>query len=1174
MALAHRHAWGLNPDVGRCVQWADDDTLIYACGHAVVLRTEHNQQFIAGSADGGEGFTALALSPSRLSIAVAEAADRATVKVYDVATRKRRKTLERPDTNAARFTSLCFGLNEDDLLGLASQATPPLLCAWSANSGKVKASTALVEPVAGAFYVDAQHSPLDRVVSCLASDGLRFARARATDTDEELRALPPCSENFEGTLRCHCWLTHAEHRTVAGTSSGKLLLYEACQYACPLEIEVEGAVTAVASLARGLVCGSSLGTAHVFGPGAQGSLATLFAPHFAVTVSTSPIVALSNRPDEGLSACVTKDRQCFSFPLADAAGATRPAPSLLVPAHFSGAITGLDLCARKPLVITCGEDKTVRTWNYVTRALELVKTFAEDPLSIAFHPSGLHCAIGFNDKLRLAHVLVDDLRVYKEINVKHCKDVRFSKGGQFFACCNSTTVSVYDFYDLTKLADLRGHSSKVKSLAFSDDDRTLVSGGTDGAVYVWDWLHGKRLGEFVQKGCQYLDVCVTQESVIALSSDSMLREFSRDMTPTKQLDGGCVLGHVLASSETLYVGTSTSGQPGHVRAYTNPLTGDFLEYASNGLQVTRLRLSRDGRILACAGADGSLLLFDVTEEAEKAERSGSQDKALGGLGWSRDVLATRTDLEERRFAVHEKRSKLEELQLHNEYQLRLKDMSSSEKLKEVGEKYQQDREAEATRYTLLIEEREEVSDECEERIGRMEDTHRHALQELENAYQQKIMLEVERYEQLEHEREISKKRWDSRQATLKETHALYVNELGEDFSTRLEADKAKRASLEKARATMEKEHAEARSQLDEDIDVEIQNLRGTYDSKLADEREASLRYKGENGIMRKKFTVIQQQLEDSGEEISKRTHTALDLKSTMRALEKEIAHEKQEITGRDDVIGLRERKIYNLKKKNQELEKFKFVLDYKIKELKRQIEPREAEISTMKGRVKEMDGELEKYHASNASLDQLIGTLRRKIDTTQKDILSSRRVIMTQQSLIKRFKAELHQCADDIQAPAKLKQGVTELYARHAPFVEANDGGGVDKNVQDEFVRLEENLKRMLGDLQASYRKDADDHAADNLRVMNSNMGLIREITRQRDANKRLRRQVATMEGQLVERARNPVRDPRVVARQHARARELQALVDHYASTLEAAGIHMPSDEAYGALPPAAPISA
>ena len=33
-----------------------------------------------------------------------------------------------------------------------------------------------------------------------------------------------------------------------------------------------------------------------------------------------------------------------------------------------------------------------------------------------------------------------------------------------------------------------------------------------------------------------------------------------------------------------------------------------------------------------------------------------------------------------------------------------------------------------------------------------------------------------------------------------------------------------------------------------------------------------------------------------------------------------------------------------MKKKNQELEKFKFVLDYKIKELKKQIEPRELEV--------------------------------------------------------------------------------------------------------------------------------------------------------------------------------------------------------------------------------------
>ena len=51
----------------------------------------------------------------------------------------------------------------------------------------------------------------------------------------------------------------------------------------------------------------------------------------------------------------------------------------------------------------------------------------------------------------------------------------------------------------------------------------------------------------------------------------------------------------------------------------------------------------------------------------------------------------------------------------------------------------------------------------------------------------------------------------------------------------------------------------------------------------------------------------------------------------------------------------KEKRIYDLKKKNQELEKFKFVLDYKIKELKKQIEPRENDIKAMKEQIQEVN---------------------------------------------------------------------------------------------------------------------------------------------------------------------------------------------------------------------------
>ena len=67
----------------------------------------------------------------------------------------------------------------------------------------------------------------------------------------------------------------------------------------------------------------------------------------------------------------------------------------------------------------------------------------------------------------------------------------------------------------------------------------------------------------------------------------------------------------------------------------------------------------------------------------------------------------------------------------------------------------------------------------------------------------------------------------------------------------------------------------------------------------------------------------------------------------------------KEIKERDKMIGDKEQRIYDLKKQNQELEKFKFVLDYKIKELKAQIDPKNDDIAGMKRQIEMMNYELE-----------------------------------------------------------------------------------------------------------------------------------------------------------------------------------------------------------------------
>ena len=41
--------------------------------------------------------------------------------------------------------------------------------------------------------------------------------------------------------------------------------------------------------------------------------------------------------------------------------------------------------------------------------------FKEEPHSIAIHPSGLYVLVGFTDKLRLLSLLMDDMRLVREL---------------------------------------------------------------------------------------------------------------------------------------------------------------------------------------------------------------------------------------------------------------------------------------------------------------------------------------------------------------------------------------------------------------------------------------------------------------------------------------------------------------------------------------------------------------------------------------------------------------------------------------------------------------------------------------------------------------------------------------------------------------------------------------
>ncbi len=88
-------------------------------------------------------------------------------------------------------------------------------------------------------------------------------------------------------------------------------------------------------------------------------------------------------------------------------------------------MVGLDTCLKKPLTISCGSDNTVRLWNYFEGTLQASKTFEQDTLGVAIHPTGLYALVGLTDSLVFLNIYIDGIKEYWKGNIPGCRKVCF-----------------------------------------------------------------------------------------------------------------------------------------------------------------------------------------------------------------------------------------------------------------------------------------------------------------------------------------------------------------------------------------------------------------------------------------------------------------------------------------------------------------------------------------------------------------------------------------------------------------------------------------------------------------------------------------------------------------------------------------------------------------------------
>ncbi|XP_029504163.1 cilia- and flagella-associated protein 57 [Oncorhynchus nerka] len=1131
------YIFGLRTGVINNICYFDEQTVIFPCGNNCVRYNidQRWQRFIPGT-EKSQGMQALAISANRRYLAVSERGEKGTITVYDLQHEqsRKRKVLSGGEVPVLEFVSMAFSPDSKYLIGQAG-APDWTLFYWMWEKQKVMASvktTGSTNPINQVSF-----NPQDNTQICVSGNGVFKLFRYAEGALKQSNFLKLESHNFLS----HTWMS--EERVIAGTETGRLLVFEsgdlrwemsvttkpATQEADrqlerrkPEEVKSEGAaparmprITAITSYSKGFACSAGPGTVCLFEKTEEKDN---YRKTREIRIPADPcsnepshaeqqeMVTLCISPSEETLVTSTDRGQLYSITLSSAEMSKGEQAHFEFLSHsfHSNIITGLSICIRKPLIATCSLDHSVRIWNFETNVLELHKEFQEEAFSVALHPSGLFILVGFSDKLRLMNLLIDDVRTFKEFTVRGCRECVFSHGGHMFAAVNGNLIHIYSSTTFDNLLNLKGHNGKVRAIVWSTDDSRLVSCGMDGAVYEWNTLNSKRESESVLKSCSYTGVTISPDAktIFAVGTDCTLKEI-QDCQILREVAADDVAYTTIAMSRSgrvLFAGTSI----GTVRAIKYPLSTqkDWIEYQAHSGAVTKMVITFDDQYLLTVSEDCCLLIWKIID---KEGRGLKRDK---DITYAEEILITKSDLEEKNQIMMELKTRVEELKMENEYQLRLKDMNYNEKIKDLSEKFVQEIESLKTKNQVLKTEKEKQEMSHLEVTREVVEKHSREQQDFESTSNQKLMLEYEKYQELQLKSQLMQEGYERQLQAMEDSKGRALEELTLFYEAKLQEKMLMLGQCQDESRQQMREFEESKKQMEEDGDREIQDIRIKYERKLRVEKEINLRLKGETGVMRKKFSSLQKDIDDRNVEIEKLRVEQQKLRGVIKSLEKDILGLKKEIQERDETIQDKEKRIYDLKKKNQELEKFKFVLDYKIKELKKQIEPRENDIKEMKEQIQEMEGELDQVHKRNTQLELNITELKLKLKATDKEMHKETQRVRDVEALVRRFKTDLHNCVGFIQEPKRLKDSIRELYDHYVQQSDVVDIVGVDADIQREYSRQREHLERNVASLKRKLAKDTEVHRTENVKIMKENVSLIKEINDLRRELRLVRTQV------------------------------------------------------------------
>jgi WD40 repeat protein len=494
------------------VVWIDENTIMYPVGHHLIAYNIEkksqkiiqiqldNEQIGCISINYIEQFVAVgtkqAYTPPDRKEEVHE--KKASIHIFDLHSFKRKRIFKSTDgAGTKEFLSIVYS---NDGKAIIAQGVAPEynLFIWSIEKGKLLHSA---KSTSGTCAIRSMSScPFESLLThiCLSGENL-FRNFRFQEGILKLTHQIKLDLN----ITSHTWIN--ENTIGCGTSDGKILIFENGEIVLDIQYESQTqqdnedkipplvAITAMTSFTSGLLVGTSLGRVIYFEKTNDNMYLKLKSDVFfeAGSITSINVSIKGDRAILGMSSS-----QIYMVQFENNAEGEYMKCERLAQSFHSGEISGMDACVSKPLLVTCGIDKTIKVWNYVENNLEVSKIFEEAATSISIHPNGLYLAATFDTNIKLMTILMDDIHTFWVKNNRNSKSVTFSNGGQYFAVVGTINVTIYNTWTCGVVETLKMGTSRVKCIEWSEFDEILISYCTDGSVQKWNSFNWGKDDEF------------------------------------------------------------------------------------------------------------------------------------------------------------------------------------------------------------------------------------------------------------------------------------------------------------------------------------------------------------------------------------------------------------------------------------------------------------------------------------------------------------------------------------------------------------------------------------------------------------------------------------------------------------------------------------------------------